>query len=324
MSHDGSQVVLALDLGGTEVKAGVVDVHGAVLATERIPSGESAGMAEWRNAGLRALRALPSTAAAAMALGLAVPGAVDSEHGTLLDLVDRLPGAAGLSLPEAFADVGVPVHAENDAVAALMAEQRWGRARGFTDVVMLTLGTGLGSAVIVDGKRVGRSPLFGNQLGHVSLDLAGPRCVCGNTGCAELWTSGPGLLRLARSHGLHEVQTARQVFDAARRGSREALLAVEELGAALAAVVVTAVHAYQPQLVVLGGGLMGAADIVLPPLRAAVSERAWTVPRGRVRVEASALGRDLGVLGAAAVALQGASVDDVAQPVLASPMERTS
>lgn len=304
----GGDRVLALDLGGTVVKAGLVASTGAVLAQQRTTSGEADGLDAWRRVGLTTLQSLPGCAGPGpRALGLSVPGAVDAERGRLLDLVDRLPQAAGLDLPAAFAEVGLPTFADNDARAALQAERRWGLARGTADVVLLTIGTGLGAAALVNGRWAGADPVLGgSQLGHLTIDLAGPRCVCGNYGCAELTVSGPGLVRLARAAGLPRDATTSAVAVVARDGAGDprARAAVDQFVAALGAVVVNAIHAYQPELVVLAGGLLGAAGRILPPLRSLVADRAWTLPRGRSRIEASALGTQVGLLGAAAVAFR--------------------
>jgi glucokinase len=300
--------VLGLDLGGTEVKAALVEETGNVLVQRRAASGERGGVASWRDTALaaaRSVRAATPPGGEPAALGLSVPGAVDPARAVLVDLVDRLRSGGEIDLALAFSALGLPVLADNDARAALAAERRWGVARGADDVVMLTIGTGLGGAALVGGTAPGADPvLAGNQLGHLSIDLDGDRCVCGNRGCAELLASASGLVALAARAGL-EAADAKAVLAADEAGDERARAAVDRFLVALAAAVVNAVHAYQPALVVLGGGVMGSARRVLPAVRSLVAERAWTLPRGRTRVEASALGGSIGVLGAAAVALAG-------------------
>ena len=299
------RAVLALDLGGTVLKAAVVDEHGTAHGYRTSASREQDGVEGWLAAVLAIARDVRDEAGPTpSAVGVSVPGAVDPTSGRLLDLVARLDVGEGLDLPAALAGLGLPVHADNDARAALAAERRWGAARGVDDVVLLTLGTGLGGAAVVDGLLPGRHPLAGNQIGHFTVDLDGPPCVCGNRGCAETSASATGLLRLAAERGAR-LADAQQVLDAARGGDVACVEALERFTSALTAVVVTAVHAYQPSLVVLGGGLLGAADLFLPQVRAAVTERAWTTPRGAVRVVASELEHHLGVAGAAAVAFRG-------------------
>lgn len=295
--------VLGIDLGGTVIKAAVVDELGGVHGLTTAPSAEAGGPAAWAAAGMEvARRTLACPGPTPSALGLSVPGAVDPERGLLLDLVARMPSQSDVELAEVFGPLRLPVAADNDARAALAAERRWGVATGSDNVVMLTVGTGLGGAALVRGAAPGGEPvLAGNQLGHLTIDLEGPPCVCGNVGCAETYASATGLLRLAREASL-SAQTVPDIFTAATDGDERAAAVVDTFSRALAAAVVNGVHAYQPDLVVLAGGVMGSASQFLPRVQELVAERAWTIPRGRTRVVASGLATDTGVLGAAAVA----------------------
>jgi glucokinase len=284
--------VLALDLGGTSFKAAVVDDAGNVRGHTTAPSAEVHGVAAW----LAAAHELAASFTEPVdAVGVSVPGAVDAARGVLVDLVARLDAGDGVSLPAAFADFGVPVFADNDARAALAAERRFGAARGCDNVVVFTLGTGLGGAAVVNGIPAGGEPVLGgSQIGHFTIDIDGPKCVCGNHGCAETFVSATGLLRMARDAGL-------QLTDA-----RDALAIpeiTEQFSAALAAVVVTAIHAYQPEIIVFGGGLMGSSGSFMPRAVALAKERAWVTAGRAINLQPSPLGEHLGVLGAAAVAL---------------------
>lgn len=295
--------VLGLDLGGTVIKAGVVDEHGTVQNHRTAPSAEGRGVEGW----IRAVTALAHDALASsevtpVAVGVSVPGAVDAPTGTVLDLVARLDVGDGACLPELLSGLGLPVHVDNDARAALAAERAWGAARGIEDVVLLTLGTGLGGAALVGGRPPGTRPLSGNQVGHFVIDVDGPECVCGGRGCAETFVSATGLLRLAAQEGAPAEDPA-AVFLAAKGGDAASRRAVDAFTAALTAVVITSVHAYQPELVVLGGGLMGSQAHFLARVQQDVRSRAWTHPRDGVRVTATTLHGHLGVAGAAAVAL---------------------
>lgn len=299
-----TEPVLAVDCGGTEIKAGIVCRDGLVRAPHRLASREREGLTAWAAAVMTAARRSLAdwTGPAPVRLGLSVPGAVDPATATLVDLVTRLPEGKQAPLAQLFAPLGLPVAADNDARAALLAERRWGAARGVDNLVLMTVGTGLGGAALVDGRAPGGDPLLaGSQIGHLSIDLDGELCVCGNVGCAERRASGPGLVRLAAARGLG-AEDAAAVFAAFRDGVPAAARAVEDFTDALAAAVVNAIHAYQPEVVVLGGGVLRAAELFLPRLRDVVAARAWTVPRGRVQILESALGDGLGILGAAAIA----------------------
>jgi glucokinase len=309
--------VLALDLGGTVLKAGVVDEHGTTLIHRSAPAGEAKGVAGWLAAVHEiAAGVLADSAVQPVATGVSVPGAVDASSGRLLDLVARLDvGEDGVDLGAALVELGLPVFADNDARAALAAERRWGVARGSDHVAMLTLGTGVGGAVVIDGAPPGTDVLAGNQIGHFTIDLHGEPCVCGNRGCADTLASATGLLRLAAQRG-RSYSDGAAVFAAAARGDDTARGAVEQFTAALTALVVTVIHAYQSEIVVIGGGLSGAAELFLPVVQEQVAARAWTLPRGRARVAPTALPQ-LGVAGAAAVAF-------AAMPTNSSHHETTS
>lgn len=295
--------VLAIDLGGTVVKAAVVDEYGGVHGSATGRSAEAAGPNAWAAAGIDvARRALAAPGPIPTALGLSLPGAVDAERGLLLDLVSRMRFDTDVPVADAFAPLQLPVAAANDARAALAAERRWGVATGLDNVVMLTVGTGLGGAALVRGEAPGGKPvLAGNQLGHLVVDLNGPLCVCGNFGCAETYASATALLRLAREASL-PAETVPDIFTAAAVGDERAGAVIEQFARALGAAVLNAVHAYQPEMVVLAGGVMGSASHFLPAVQDLVAQRAWTVPRGSPVVVASGLGTNVGVLGAAAVA----------------------
>jgi glucokinase len=284
--------VLALDLGGTSFKAAAVDDSGNVRGHTTLPSAEREGLAEWI---VRAHELAKSISGSVDALGFSVPGAVDPARGVLVDLVARLDAGDGVSLPAAFADFGVPVVADNDARAALAAERRFGAAQGCDNVVVFTLGTGLGGAAIINGQLAGGDPILGgSQIGHFTIAVDGPKCVCGNLGCAETFASATGLLRMAHDAGfeLTDPQEALAVPEIS-----------EQFSAALAAVVVTAIHAYQPETIVFGGGLMGSSGYFMPRVAALANERAWVTGGRAIRLQPSPLGEHIGVLGAAAVAL---------------------
>lgn len=291
--------VLGVDLGGTTFKAAIVSADGAVTGFMTAPSAEAAGPRVWQSDAVElAGRVLTATDAVPVAIGVSVPGAVDRARARLVDLVDRLDAGDGIALADTFGSFGLPVAADNDARAALAAERRFGAARGSDNAVALTLGTGLGGAAVVNGVPAGGDPvLAGSQIGHFTVALDGPVCVCGNRGCAETFASAAGLMRMAAEAGLDASDPA-AVF-----AHPDAPPIVERFADALVAVVVTAIHAYQPDLVVLGGGLMGAADCFMPRVTAEVERRAWTTADRAVRVVVSTLGDRIGVLGAAAVAL---------------------
>lgn len=255
--------VLAFDLGGTRLKAGLVE-DGRVLASSAEPLAghdPDAVLAQVVETGRRLAAGVPVAA-----VGAAVKGVVDPAAGTVLEVNEPLRGLTGRRLAAELAEAfGVPAVIENDARLFAYGELLHGAGRGTAHLVGVTLGTGVGVGVIVDGRLL--SGGRGCVAGHIAIDRDGPPCTCGSRGCIEA---------VVRRDGL----------------------GAEALGVAITAWV----NAYWPELVVLGGGLSRSPELDLERIRVIVAERAWTVPRGQVRIELSALGDDAALLGAAAFA----------------------
>lgn len=302
-------IALAVDLGGTRIKLGVVR-DGRVLARE-ILAGESAkGLA----------RQLPAVAAACQALcaradvrleecsgiGLCFPGLVDLDCRRVTATYAKYTDAPGIDLPAWGRDrLGLPVCIENDARVALLGEWRFGAGRGCDDLVMMTLGTGIGGAAMLEGRLLrGRHGQAGVLGGHLTLRLDGRACSCGSIGCAETEASGGWLPTLAREHPAFAAsRLAREpvldyaaVFRLAAEGDvcAEALRAhsLRVWGTAM----VNLIHAFDPVRVIVGGGIMASADTILPALRDYTNRHAHT-PWGKVEVVAAALGDDFALLG---------------------------
>lgn len=312
--------VIGFDVGGTRLKSGAVTRSGRLLAEGIAPTDGHRGpeallgrlAAEVERIQAR-LRRPPR------AIGVALPGAVAPGRGIVL-LPGRLDGLAGFPLvPRLRRRLGLPVVADNDGRAALVAEHRFGLARGRRWAVSLTLGTGVGSGVLLDG-RVLRDPhlQFGTQLSHIVIQAAGGRlCLTGARGTAEMLCSATALASAVRDgleRGIPSALAApwrrdpravdfAAVLRAAARGDRlcrdELRLWTERLGWLL----VSAVHAYAPEVIVLGGGAARGARHFLAALRAHVRRHVFRwPPRRAVPVRVSRLGDHAGVLGAAALA----------------------
>ncbi|WP_350347795.1 ROK family protein [Agromyces sp. G08B096] len=275
---------VAIDLGGTSVKLGLV-VDGVIESVSELPVSGGVDLAEVA-AAVDALRG--REAVDADAVGIAVPGVVDrggrrlvAAHGKYADLhgVDLCAWSA--------ARFGVAAIVENDARAALAGEIASGAASGAADAVLLTLGTGIGTAALVDGRLLrGRHGHAGVLNGHVTVDLDGPRCPCGNIGCAEAVASTWALAEAARRGDVAlgpELEARRS--SGAALGIRDLVETAHEAESAVllsrfldvwAAVAVTLCHAFDPEVVVVTGGVLRAADLILPGLRDRVHAHLWS------------------------------------------------
>ena len=284
-------VTIGLDLGGTKLLAGAVDDDGRVVARERRLI---AGLSQ---------RELLDTVAAAVAslgveapVGVGVPALMDLRRGVAVRCV-HLP-LEGLAVAEAFNAIA----ADNDAACAVLAEWRLGAARGCEHVALLTLGTGIGGGLVLGGRLYRGAVGAGAELGHVPVDLVGPAGFggCPGRGCLEALCSGSALARDA-SALLGRPITGEEVTALARAGDRQAAWLMQTLGDRLGAGLAGIAMALNPELIIVGGGVMAAGELVLGPAREELRRRALA-PARDVRVEAAALGEEAGMIGAALLA----------------------
>jgi glucokinase len=301
--------IIAIDLGGTRIKLGLVE-NGAVVARDLLPSDSGNGLAARLPALQQAIDRLRD-GRALTAVGLATPGLVDRRLRRITAINAKWSDAPGLDLPGWARDHwDAPLCMANDAVAALAGEWHHGAAQGRNGAVMLTLGTGIGAAAVVDGRLLQGSHGQAAIAGHLTVQVDGRRCSCGNRGCAEAEASTavlPELARADRRYAASALATAplidyATVFglaptDALAHDLRERALAV------WSSLAVSLVHAYDPEVLVVGGGIAAAGESLLVPMRAHLDAHAWT-PWGRVEVRRAILGDDAALLGIAALALE--------------------
>jgi glucokinase len=312
--------LIGFDIGGTRLKSGVVRVDGTVeRATLEDTSRGGFGDVVLPLLRSHAREHIEATGAGCAGIGIALPGLVETGFGSRY-LPGKVLGIEGFPLRETLeAEFGVPVRCVNDGAAATLAEWRFGAARGVDDVVGLTLGTGVGSGVVVAGRPFETSNLAnGVSVGHFTIDTGGRLCLCGNRGCAETLVSAnavAGRLRDALSRKVPSVLADRfredphaigfpALVEGVRGGDRICLEILAEFVRDLGATIVTAIHAYNPTVVVLAGGPLSAADLFLADVQAYVDEYAFIFPKGRVvELRVAELEAHAGVLGAAAVVM---------------------
>ncbi len=211
--------------------------------------------------------------------------------------------------------LGLPLYLENDARMALLGEAYAGAGRGFKDIVMITLGTGIGGVAMIEGKLLrGKHAQAGCIGGHLPVRIDGRMCTCGAVGCAEAEASGWALPMLARewvgfadsSLSQSENVGFRELFREAARGDRIACEIREHCLRVWATVTVGLVHAYDPEIVIFGGGVMKSAEVILPYIKSHVQKYAWT-PWGKVEIRAADLGESAALLGAIPMVAQAKS-----------------
>jgi glucokinase len=301
-----AELYLGVDVGGTKVAVAAVDGSEARHAIEH-PTvlDSSAGLLDGIEA---AVRAVTEQAGDPDAIGVGVPSQVEWSTGTVLASVN-IPLAGVPLRAELARRFGVPVYVDNDASCAALAEAEALDAR---ELVMLTLGTGVGGGVVTGGKIFRGAHGLGGELGHVVVEADGPECPgagCPNRGCLEALCSGTALERAAGRKG-------REVVAAAREGDADARAHLDRLGRYLGIGISNMVNAFQPEYVAIGGGLSGAADLFLETAIAEAGSRALPALWERATVQVAEGGSAAGVIGAGLLALQEHSRGgDTATPI---------
>jgi glucokinase len=308
--------VIGVDAGGTKLLVGAVgdDMHVHRLVRRLWRGGRRDDVLEVIAAAVDEVREeVPD----AEAVGFGIPSLVDVRTGTSLTSVHLpLDGVPFRSLmAERF---GLPVWVDNDANAAVVAEHRHGAGRGTHNVVLLTLGTGIGGGLVLDDRVYRGSFGAGAELGHMPVDVDGPRCfgACPGRGCLEALVSGSALARdglaaartapdsrLGRALAEEREITGLLVTEAAVAGDEVAREVFERAGRSLGAGITGLVNAFNPDVVVVGGGVMAAGELLLGPAREVVATRALRPSREGVRIVPAGLGEEAGMLGAAMLAL---------------------
>lgn len=297
---------LGIDLGGTNVKSGLVGMDGAVMAAhvEATSAGDGRGavLAQLAGTAARLAREAESRGLTPLAVGVATPGWPDPDRGEILFGTGNLPDWTGARIREAVAGaVALPVFVENDANAAAVGERCFGAARGVDTFLCVTVGTGIGGGCFADGRLLRGGRFQGNQLGHIVVEEGGRPCTCGQRGCVEQYANAGALLDYAGS----AAGEVREVIAAARVGDERAKAAILTVARELARGLAPAVQVLDPELIVLAGGIAQENGLLAEGVSAELEKRVPNWGMRRVDVRISTLGYHGGVRGAGAVARIG-------------------
>lgn len=289
---------ITIDFGGTNIKIAIME-NGRLVCSNRIPARSDAGIIPRLGAVECTVRKLLAECGvpACSGVGIAMPGIVDPERKRVLSINGKFADAVDFDFTEWVGTTfGLPLVMENDAKAALLGEVAYGAAVGETDVVLVIFGTGIGTAALMHGSLLhGRHYQAGNLGGHLTTNIEGRMCTCGNVGCAEAQSSHWAIREIARERpGFSQSVLSRcdtvdyhAVIDASVVGDAFASTMLAELIRHWSAVIVNMIHAYDPELVVLSGGLMKSAQRIVPRIEETVHRHAWT-PWGKVRFAVAA------------------------------------
>jgi glucokinase len=303
---------IGIDLGGTQVRAGLVDRSGKLIARESMLTDRMGGpQAVVEQIGLLVDKIIVTKPECMIAgIGVSAPGPLDAETGHILEIA-TLKGWENTPIVEMLeARLGQNVAIENDGLAAALGEWRYGAGKGLTHFVYVTVSTGIGGGVVADGRLLRGRRGMACHVGHMSIDPNGPRCGCGNPGCWEAIASGTALARRAQVammgdpastlHSGPQPIDAGAIFAAARHGDGTALKLVNEEARWLGIGLVNLLHLYSPEKIVLGGGLSQGLDLMRAGIEAEIAAHAM-VPFRTVSVVSAGLGGDSGIIGAASL-----------------------
>ena len=314
--------VIGVDLGGTKLLAGAVDpelnVHHRAARSARAPD-HHAVIARIVSAVAEVRDAIEGASGSVAAVGIGIPCLIDQRRGVAV-MSTHLP-LAGLPFRDLLAEqIGLPVFVDNDANVAMLAEWRFGAARGARDAALLTIGTGIGGGLVIGGVLQRGSQGAGAELGHMVVQADGPPCNgnCPNRGCLEAFVSGTALAREAQRiaaarprSGLGAALAGGReisgplVTELAHDGDAAAIDAVAAIGRWLGVGIANLVNILNPDVVVIGGGVIAAGELLLEPAREVVMQRALSPSREHARIVPTRFGAESGMLGAATLALDG-------------------
>lgn len=311
--------VVGVDLGGTQIRAALVQ-GGAMLTRIGKPTLEQEGpeavIKRMQEAIRECVKVAGITLAQVEAIGIGAPGPLDGEKGIVFS-PPNLTGWDTIPLQRIMEDAfRLPARIGNDANLAGFAEFLIGAGRGTKHLVYITVSTGIGGGVISNGRILTGVSGTAGEIGHMTIDSNGPRCNCGNIGCLEVLASGRAIGRYGCKAVEQGTETrlrdlcqgdpsrvdSKMVVEAAREGDTVAAEIMHRAATLIGVGVVNVLHLYNPEIVVIGGGVMQAGELLFSPIRQVVGERAMRVPAA-AKIVPAALGQDAGILGAAALAV---------------------
>jgi glucokinase len=315
INHDGPNSVFTVDLGGTHLRAAIVDESGKISCRLKQTTPRVAKPSEIVQAVIEAARSCrqENGNAAIGAVSVVVPGTVNLEEGIVLK-APNVPSLDGFRLSSALeSELKLPAFLENDANAAAVGEAWQGAARGRHSLVCVTLGTGVGGGIILGDKLWRGVNGAAGEIGHMAIDpYAGIPCPCGSRGCLEVYASATAIVRMTREglprfpnstlHSKEDHLTAEQVYCAGTKGDELAVEVFRRMGDYLGTGLANLVNLLNPEMIVLGGGVVNGWDLFEKHMRQQVKERAFPLPASRVQIVKAECGDDAGLLGAARLA----------------------
>ncbi len=311
----GKKYKIGIDLGGTNVKIALVDVFGYIAYSNSVPTGAEMGY-EYTISNIKqlvytSLKETGNDLKDIESIGFGCPGQIDSEKG-IVKLLPNIPGWIDVNLAEIMTnEFKLPTKIDNDVRVATLGEYTFGAGKGCKNLICITVGTGVGSGIIVDGKLVKGASMTAGEIGHMTLiDNGGPLCGCGNTGCLEALASGPAIVKMANEYLMSGKSTKFKelagsspitphiVYQAALQGDKVALRIFKTVGYWLGIALANLTNILNPEKIIVGGGVGQAGNLLIEPIREVIDNRALSLPAKAVEIVPAELGESAGVIGA--------------------------
>ena len=302
-------VVISVDLGGTNLRTALVNQNGEVVDKFSEPTQASSGHAKVVQKLITSIEAQQDKALRmgikVTAVGVGAPGVIRADTGVVVKS-PNFPDWNNLPLKrELEAALALPVFIENDANAAALGEQWRGAGREIASMIFLTLGTGVGGGIVLNGRVWPGADGMAGEIGHMTIIPDGRRCGCGNTGCLEMYASSRGIVLSyqERSHR-STMMTSEEIYQAAREGDVPAVEVMKGMGRLLGIGIANLINIFNPEMIVIGGRVKDAWPLFIDAMREEVKKRAFEYPAARTQIVPSVLGDDAGMIGAAALVFQ--------------------
>lgn len=304
---------IGIDVGGTNVKIALVDDKGSILYSNSVPTRAEMGYEYTVNNIKQAIRDLMSETKVTgiEGIGFDFPGQIDYKNG-IVRLAPNIPGWVNIPIAKIIEDeFKIPTRIDNDVHCAALGELNFGAGKGCENFICMTVGTGIGSGIVINGKLVRGASNAAGELGHIKLQMhEGPLCGCGDYGCLEAFASGPSIVAMAEEYILGGKSTKFRelasggeitpfiVAEAAKQGDPVARRIFARIGEYIGFGLSSVVNLLNPEKIIIGGGVADAGDILLDPIKETIKKRAMVVAGSAVEIVPAKLGNTAGVIGA--------------------------
>ena len=306
---------IGVDIGGTNIKIALVDFDGKIIYSNTVPTraemGYEAGVNNIKQAIKELMQETNQDAKTIEAIGFGLPGQIDYKEGIVKNL-PNIPGWVNIPLAKMIEDeFSIPTKLDNDVRCAALGELNFGAGKGCENLICITVGTGIGSGIVLNGKLIRGASNAAGEIGHIKMDMTGgPLCGCGDYGCFEAYASGPAIVTMAREYisggksakykemATDGIITPYIVAQAALQGDAVSIQIFKQMGKIIGTGLSSVINLLNPEKIIIGGGVADAGDLLLEPIRKTIADRAMPIQAAAVQVVPAQLANTAGVIGA--------------------------